>query len=345
MSNYVARTGYRMPLHLDGTIILLRTTTGDILQVPQVGVESIVSNDSRALVFDTSMQGVNTNVVTYIPPSMWLLFPQPRHIYGIFMAGGLYAATGYSFGDIFTEFQHTGLSVRTSRDSTNGIDGVWAGSAQFKGSNLGEPVFSNSAVQASDTYVGTNPTPRRQSYPTGPNWRRSAVPFVGDLSYVTGLRFDLDNFASIRLADRPSYLGWHTIQMLHLYGANSSDASDALEPWHPVNDEPLFMSDVDWGDVRQGSSAARTLRFKNRSASLTANGVIASFDTHVDASPSLLDQFALSLDGSTWTPTVSLGAIAPGAISPVVHFHRSTRIDAALSVWETHVIATVGSWT
>lgn len=128
---------------------------------------------------------------------------------------------------------------------------------------------------------------------------------------------------------------------LHLYGTPSTPY-DGVEFWHPTLDQRL--DPVDYGNVPRGNQSDLTFRVKNQSATLTANGVVLSSEILTDATPSVQDDFAFSLDGSTFTTTLDIGDVAPGAISAVVTVRKQTDADAALGLWWPRWVADPTSW-
>jgi hypothetical protein len=202
------------------------------------------------------------------------------------------------------------VQVATSVDTTNGIDGTWV--------NLGS------------SFV---PAGGRQSVP----YYRNDIT-TGTAAAVKSIRF----YLAPQSGKNPD------IATLHLFGKPSAGQNpNRLILWHPTLDQRVGAAYFDWGDVRRSSAATdRTFRVKNNSSTLTANGVACSFDVLSDASPTLLaGQHSLSLDGTTFTNTVTIGTLAPGAISGTVTVRRTIASTAALSVWALRVVSTATSWT
>lgn len=129
---------------------------------------------------------------------------------------------------------------------------------------------------------------------------------------------------------------------LHLYGTPVTPY-DGVEFWHPTLDQRL--DPVEYGNVPRGNQADMTFRIKNMSASLTANAVVLSAEALSDASPSVADDFTFAPDGSTFTSTLDIGNLAPGAISSVVTVRKQTGVDAALGLWWPRLLADPTSWT
>lgn len=205
-------------------------------------------------------------------------------------------------------FQPSTCTVSVSADTTNGVDGTWT--------------TINSALPL--------------NVPASPAYRTGIV----STSSLAMKAF------KIRCATGSS--GQWTPVSVHLFGKPSAGQNpDRLILWHPTLDQRVGAAYFDWGDVRQSSAATvRTFRVKNNSSTKTANGVSVAFDVLTDASPTLLaGQHALSLDGSSFSSTVTIGALAPGAISGTVTIRRTIASTAALSVWALRVVSTATSWT
>jgi hypothetical protein len=133
---------------------------------------------------------------------------------------------------------------------------------------------------------------------------------------------------------------------LHLYGSPSTGANpDRLRLWHPTLDQEVGGAHFDWGDVARSTVLTKTFRVKNNSATLTANSIALSMEAPTDTSPTNVSAHKFSPDGSTFTSTLNIGNLAPGAISSVVTLQRDTSSVAALSLWWTRIVASASSWT
>ena len=201
-----------------------------------------------------------------------------------------------------------------STDSTNLVDGNWTATT-----TVGEDAFS----------------------PVRPDYRNNYAAFQAPLpNGITGLRF------STSQADGNRY-----INCIHLYGKPSSFAgSDTLRMWHPTLDEPLDDATsadgayLDWGDVTRGTSADRSFRIKNNSSTLTANTITVSTEVLTNTTPALESQITYS-DGGAFSPSLSIGNLAPGSLSSVVTVRKSTDISADLMVWAWRTVAEATSWS
>lgn len=196
-------------------------------------------------------------------------------------------------------------AVETSTNTTNGIDGTW-----------------------------TSLTLASYSEAVSPNFR-SKIQSVSRL----GIR-------AIRFTCQSPAISFGNYPTVHLYGNPSSGENpDRLAIWHPTSDAHITGAYYDWGDVPRSSSADRTCRVKNLSASLTANSIQVSFDALTDTTPSVPGQFTISDDNVTFLATINIGNLSPGGISPVLYVRRNTPADAGLSVWEPRIIAQATTWS
>lgn len=141
----------------------------------------------------------------------------------------------------------------------------------------------------------------------------------------------------------------HTTQYepsaVHLYGERTpGQALNALELWHPTNDEKLPPAWLDWGNTPRGSSEDRTFRVKNISTTSTAEDVRVAFDVLTDGAPSVPGQHLLSFGGGSFLAQVNVGDLAPGAISGPVTVRRVTASNAQLGLFAFRVFAEPDAW-
>ena len=198
--------------------------------------------------------------------------------------------------------------LQTSVNSTNGVDGTWV------------------------TQVAGTPS---HSGPVVPYYRTliSSLTVLG----IKALRFHMVGGG-----------GGNTnmLYSAHFYGEVSPGQNpNRLILWHPTLDQRVGAAYFDWGNVPRSSSADKTFRVKNNSATLTASAVRIAMDVLADTAPSVPGQHSISKDGMTFGSQQTLTAnLAPGAISPVLTLRRVTPTDAVLSVWALRVFAEAGGW-
>lgn len=188
-----------------------------------------------------------------------------------------------------------------SLDTTDGINGEWtlvpAASAGFVSSSERDDLMS-----------------------------RNRPVSLTPINNVKGVRTRLDP-----VANHPTY----TTVWLHdvsVFGYRTLTATDRLEIWSPTADTPVTAAELDFEDVAAGivSPTYKTFRIKNLSATKTVTGLFVQFDSAVPDikyKPSLVE---FSLDaGETWSSTLSLGTLAPNAVSPIIRVRFSTLSTAS----------------
>lgn len=137
-----------------------------------------------------------------------------------------------------------------------------------------------------------------------------------------------------------------SLMSFHLYGnITAGQNPDRLALWHPTSDMRVGPAYFDWGDALRGSTADRTFRVKNLSATLSANTITCSVDALTDTTPSVVGQHTVSADGTTFAATASAGTLIPGAISGIMTIRRTTSATAVLSLWAIRVHAVAASWS
>lgn len=137
-----------------------------------------------------------------------------------------------------------------------------------------------------------------------------------------------------------------TTLFAHFYGGPAAGQNpDRLRLWHPSSDAEMLGPNFEFGNVARSTSADKTFRIKNNSATLTANDVVLSLGALTDTSPSVPGQYLLSQDGVNFAATQNIGNLAPGAISGVMTLRRVTPSNAVLGLWWARVLAVATSWT
>jgi hypothetical protein len=200
---------------------------------------------------------------------------------------------------------HNPLAIATvegSPDSTNGLDGSWT-SATF---SSGSP----SASLASDA------------------WRAG----VKAMTFAAPIKV---------LRITPTGTG-HGIgyARLHLYGhkATGQTPNDLIFLDYDEGGAE-FVRDEDFGDSPRGTTSVRTLKIKNTSTTLTANGITLTLD---DA------DYALSFSNEgPWSSTLSIASLGTGVSSAVVYV-RHTTPDPGVGVLGPRapkLTATATSWS
>lgn len=203
------------------------------------------------------------------------------------------------------------VTIETSKDSTTGVDGTWTQQVSALG----------------------------YSRDVKPNYRRAdqvtTLPSGAANLDVRGIRF------SGATADL------QTVRAFHVYGDPASGATpDRIAAWHPTLDQPLPPTQFDWGNVPRSSSADRSFRIKNLSATLTAEDIDVYTEALTPGVPSVAGMHTISGNGgSTFLSSFTIDSLAPGAISDVLILRRTVPDDAQVSVWSARVAADVTTWT
>lgn len=200
-------------------------------------------------------------------------------------------------------------TLQSSPDTTNGNDGTWT--------------TASSAIPMQFT---------------GGTEHRSSIRPVTATS-VKAIRIHANNIG-----------GDTNIYNLHVYGnIDTGQTPDRLRAWHPTLDEPLDDNTaadgawLDWGDATRGTTADKTFRIKNNSATQTANSISIASQVLTDTTPNIGPQITYS-DGGAFATSLNIGNLAPGAISSVITVRRTTPTNASVSVWTWRSNIVVGSW-
>lgn len=195
-----------------------------------------------------------------------------------------------------------------STDTTNGVDGTWT------------RVHTANGIVTSDI---------RSYY-------RTSINTVGPSTDVRGVRIRFQQLGSTA----GSMFG-----MAHLYGSiQTATNPDRLAIWDATLDQPISGAFFDLGDVERSSTASKTFRVKNVSSTLTAQGINLNYDALYDGTPTVVSGLSSSPDGSTFTSTLNIGDLAPGATSGVLTMRISLPANAPLGVWAPRLKADATSW-
>lgn len=200
----------------------------------------------------------------------------------------------------------------TSVDTTDGTNGTWVNQQQWLQPADG-PAWSGGGAQALTPFVRTGI--QTCSYPN-----------------VRGLRFRF-------FENQDGYIGrlWN----LHLYGYTApTESLDRLEYWDPVLNQQADKAALNFGDLPQGITETKTIRVKNLSASRTATGIVLSANNSAGGATNLASGLTFSLDGTTWSASLNIGNLAPGAVSPVITVRRVVSLAEGSDMRAARVVAT-----
>lgn len=310
MPNYPVPSNKRIPWDKDGTVALWYAIGVMVLQATDAQKAAL---NSEVLLGSNAYNGGSDFGHNYHPLGgdggfsnfCCLVFPHPRDITDVKI-----------WGNTATTIVPLNPVPEYSTDTTNGIDGTWSTltglyldwESEWAGGKVPSPVIP--VYRENDSAIASN---------------------------VRGLR--------LNFPDMPTFNG-NVLNQWHVYGDYSSGANpDRLEIWKPSTDAEIDPGTFDWGDIPRNSSAQKTFRVKNRSATLTAHGVVLSFEQNTAMVPSQAGWHQFSTDGSTWASTINIGDLAPGALSPVLYVRRVTPANAQLSLGSLRMNAHPGSWS
>lgn len=191
--------------------------------------------------------------------------------------------------------------------------------------------FWNALETSTDTSTGSDGTWTGRTLVDGGGYR-------SDIQSVTWT-----GIKAVRLSVHANLGGtfnW-TQKSLHLYGTLYS----TLRMWHPTLNQEIAAAAFDWGDIAAGTNGSRQFRVKNSHATQTAHSVVVTREALTDKTPSMVAQRLLSYGGSTPAASVSLGDLAPGAISGVITVDRDTISSSQAALGTLRYIAQAGSWS
>lgn len=195
--------------------------------------------------------------------------------------------------------------LQTSPDSNTGLDGTW-------------------------TTVDTSAA----SSTTVPNYRTSIILLAAQTAKK-----------AIRFGSGWSASGPVNVYSLHFYGKPTAGQVRYLIFTDTLGVE-VTGAYFDYGDdPRGGPPETKSFQIKNGHASLTANSIVLSCSTLTDKSPSFVDDYTFSTDNVTFTATINIGNLGPGASSATLFVKRTTPIGATLSLEAPLFSAVAGSWT
>lgn len=161
-----------------------------------------------------------------------------------------------------------------------------------------------------------------------PNFRSSIA--TSSASNIKGVKFDYSSGYDV-----------DGFRAIHFYGnIPLTESPDRLAFWHPTLDSQLDGAYFDWGDDVQGQSYTKKFRIKNNSSSKTANSIMLSSGTQTG---SMAIDF--STDGSTYTSSLNIGNLAPGAMSGELYARRSVAADEGLNTRTCYLSAVAGNWS
>jgi hypothetical protein len=197
------------------------------------------------------------------------------------------------------------VAVAASNDTTNGVDGTWT--------------------------AGTGYTPETTGYQQ--EWSRSGA--IAAQAFV-GVRW-------LRLSLATGTTGARPVGKVLIYGTVAAGV-DTLDFWDPTTDVTAAPDLFEFGDRARGTTVTKTFRIKNLSTVLKAKTITVTRTIATDTTPSVPGFHLFSLDGVTWIGSLSIGDLAPGAISPVIMLRQAVPTNAVLWLWQMVAVATPNTW-
>lgn len=277
------------------------------------------------MALNSSWWNIASDLTGMAPHFLSIVFATPMHIVA------WYASTRSRFqasvGAVTTTWD-VGLDIefQISRDTTNGLDGTWTTMA-FKSTEADNLEFATemTCLLPDDTV----PLTMRESNTTGfPQYKDGSVEDSG-WQYLFGPAKRRVKGVRLYVPRRPSTAGgsyvWSLLH-LHLYGYPDDTAvPDRLIVLDGVTEDP--MGDLHFGNIDYQDTATSSIKIQNFSSTLTAENIEVSLQSGYPSGA--ISSLALSLDGSTWSSTVNIGDLAPGAISVEIQ----VRVDPADGVF------------
>ncbi len=264
------------------------------------------------LIYGTAMSSINAEQPVNYPSGLWSS--------GWYAGGGpVYVSTifpelrdiaGLYIAAIFSVSFSDYLTYWTSTDTTTGMDGTWTQQ-------------TTKVSPGATGYNGSNPDAYRTD--------------ILSVSWP-GVKAVQAQFSSFGYGYQ--LLTWH------LYGQPSAGQNpDSLRVWQPTTNAEV-TGPLDFGDVTQGSIYTQQFRIANISSTYTANGPITiSAETLYDANPSLIPQYNFSTNGTSYSSSVTISSLAPGAVSSVLYVQGTISASAQLGPWALRILAIASSWT
>lgn len=366
-------SGQRMALDVDGSIVTATVRAGEEIELSQA---------QKRFIMDESPNLVTLMCSVKRSPRITILFPEPRDLFGFFIAAAFGTNTGVG-GDVdwFPVGYGTTIHVSRTSDGLAASDWTTVPISWGRGYFLGNPYFGVGTeyideVLLNDDRAGkvvTNfgylidnrlvaPTDLYQNSSLGvvqSYMDRAAQPdqiyaFDPPVRNVRGVRLYL------------SQLGWQglgymsptadlnicvSLQGIYLYGqkSNSDIAVDhSLDIWQENRFAPMELKLSAQGMVALRSSQDFRFCVTNRSSRATARDITIHTDVLIDnAGAPLGSQFMFwsTADLShKFYRDLPIGSLAPGEQSAAIVLRRVTPVDATEGVYIPRILAQVGWW-
>lgn len=152
---------------------------------------------------------------------------------------------------------------------------------------------------------------------------------------VQGIRFGIGYNNNSRFATE-----------MHVYGQPSTGSNpDSLRIYNTAGTAEVSGSYFDFGDISRGVTTTLTFQIKNISSTKTASSTVVSMPAALtDTSPTLESQFSFSTNGTSFSSTITIPTLAPGALSGPLYVKNTVSATATLSIWDARIQAVPGTY-
>lgn len=148
---------------------------------------------------------------------------------------------------------------------------------------------------------------------------------------------------ALRFYNMGGYAG-PAILNLHIYGSIPTTSSpDRLRIVDISNND--IAAQLDFGDIRQRNNITKQFKVVNNSTTQTANNITVTFDVPYDATPTLVGQYQLSTNNTTFANAINIGTLAPGASSATLYLRDTVSSSANLGLWSLRLVASANTWS
>ncbi len=199
--------------------------------------------------------------------------------------------------------------------------------------NAGDATVFQKSANTTNGFDGTwtniTATATSNSSGTSPGYRNSIL--TSSNTGVKGLRL------------RRTGPGNRQLYSMHIFGtipaANSPDRLIVTD-----TSGSQIAAQLDFGDTARGTNQTKQFKVTNNSSTLTATSITISLQANTDASPTLIGQYQLSTDNSTFANSINIGSLAPSASSAALYIKDTVALNATLGLWAARIQASAASW-
>ena len=370
--------GERIPYELDGSAVFVNRNSGadqSIKELPANAVAALNSDRGAALYIEgesiypasddawnvrysgqlASRYPIPGGLLETGPHWVAVIFPKPMRLRGAHFSQYMSRSRWFG-GSGTTVLGQFPMTILISDDTTNGQDGTWTEVLTAVGPGWSTENPPNDAPPV--TIDGETLATSQGNTRTARYFRRDAsvegrgiFPFTG--RQIKGVRLALiynpdisqqangdwtgDSFSYWEIGDTLNAVLFN----LHLYGEPDTDATDnRLEFVTPAGDPMDFTQ----GDVWAGKVIVQQFKLRNLSPTDDATTVELSLLAPLPApTPSPHVSMEFSLNGVTYSSTLSIGSIPAGTDSATIYL-RTTVPAGIMGAMGPRLLAEVGEW-